>query len=57
MKHMMGNTGIISFCPLSLFLWGKACPYLHNGAQRVEDGKGGVINIKSTITIVDYLLI
>ena len=42
MKCIMGNTGNISFCPLSLFLWGTASPYLHNGAQRVEDGKGGV---------------
>ena len=41
-KCVMGNTGALSFIPLSLFLWGKATPYLHNGVQRVEDGKGGV---------------
>lgn len=42
MKCLMGNSGNVQFSPISLFLLGKASPYLHNGVQYQEDDEGGV---------------
>lgn len=42
-KCLIGNNaGNITFPPISLYLLGRASPYLHNGVQCADDGNGGV---------------
>ncbi|XP_046453708.1 inactive ubiquitin carboxyl-terminal hydrolase MINDY-4B-like [Daphnia pulex] len=38
MKSLMSINGSIMFGPISLFLLGRASPYLHNGVQYQDDG-------------------
>ncbi|XP_057379239.1 inactive ubiquitin carboxyl-terminal hydrolase MINDY-4B-like [Daphnia carinata] len=59
-KCLLNINGSISFSPISLFVLGRASPFLHNGVQYQEDGQGctteetGVL-IRSSIGLLVWM--
>lgn len=52
MKSLMGNTGNVVFSPISLFLLGRASPFLHNGVMIQENQQGNVSRSENSHIVV-----